>query len=211
MHHAKGVCETFCEHPFFRLVGKNLPKCVIVVDNSNIFIEGQKYSAVLKKVKPAAPGGKLPCDPSWRVDFLGLLNSLADGREIESAILVGSRPPANDRVWREAELRGFEVLVFDRDGSGKEKCVDTALVARGVEIICCASEPMALILASGDRDFIPLVQMAQKRSWTVEMAAFSSAFTGHGEMATTVDKVRPLDSMFAQIGHNAFEWPIPVL
>jgi len=184
-----------------------LSKCVIVVDNSNIFIEGQKFSAASRGIKAASAGDKVPCDFSWRVNFEGLLKGLADGRGIEAAILVGSRPPANDGVWREAQTQGFEVAVFNRDLSGKEKCVDTELVARGVEIICTAPEPMTLIIASGDRDFIPLVRIAQKRGWSVEMAAFSTAFTGHGEMAMTVDQVRPLDDLFTQIGYNAFTWP----
>lgn len=180
-----------------------------MVDNSNLYIEGQKYSAVLKRQGPATPGDRQPCDPSWRLDFGGLLTSLAAGREIETAILVGSRPPANDGVWRAAEQHGFQVTVFDRDMSGKEKCVDTELVARGTEIICSASSPHILVIASGDRDFIPLVSVAHRKGWEVEMAAFSSSFSSNGEMATSVDTVRPLEKSFKEIGKNAFEWPIP--
>jgi len=44
-------------------------------------------------------------------------------------------------------------------------------------------------------------------NWTVEMAAFSNAFSRSGQMATSVDKVRPLDGSLDLIGHCAFEWP----
>ncbi len=55
-----------------------MDKCVIVVDNSNIFIEGQKASAKAKGVAPdPAMPNRRPNDPSWRIDFGGLLAELA--------------------------------------------------------------------------------------------------------------------------------------
>ncbi len=182
-----------------------MDKCVILVDNSNVFIQGRKFSAIQKKVL-AAPGERQPSDPSWRVDFGGLLNVLANGREIHAAILVGSRPPPNDNVWRAAGQL-FTVIVHDRDAKNKEKAVDTELVAQGTEIICMAGEPMTLVIASGDRDFIPLVRVAQRRKWKVEMCAFESSFSRYGEMAATVDAVRSLDANFTEIGHCGFAWP----
>jgi uncharacterized LabA/DUF88 family protein len=181
-----------------------MAKCVVVVDNSNIFIEGQKHSA---KVKGRQNGDRSVCDPSWRVDFGRLLKCLAGGREIHAAVLVGSRPPANDSVWKEAENEGFNVTVHDRNLQGKEKAVDTELVAQGTEIICSTPETMTLVIASGDGDFIPLVSVAHRKKWLVEMTAFSSAFTATGAMATSVDMIRPLEPEFTQIGFNAFVWP----
>jgi uncharacterized LabA/DUF88 family protein len=183
--------------------------CVVLVDNSNIFIEGQKYSAREKGVTALDPvTGKQPCDPSWRVKFSELLIALANGRKIHKAVLVGSRPPRNDGVWEAAKQNGFEVVVHDRDSNNKEKAVDTELVAQGTELICSASEPMDLIIVSGDRDFIPLVKVAQRKGWTVEMAAFSSAYNPAGEMATSVEKIIPLDPLFKKIGHHEYEWPL---
>ncbi|MBZ5524599.1 MAG: NYN domain-containing protein [Acidobacteriia bacterium] len=186
-----------------------MDKCVIVVDNSNLFIEGQKHSAAKKGVKKQNAADRDPCDPSWRIDFGELLMRLAEGRQIHAAILVGSRPPANDSVWKSAQQLGFAVTVHDRDSQHREKAVDTELVAQGTEVICSAPEPMALVIASGDRDFIPLVSVAHRRKWTVEMAAFSSAFGSTGDMATSVDRVRPLELDFDKIGYAAFKWPIP--
>lgn len=180
-------------------------KCVVVVDNSNVFIEGQKFSAKTKG-KQDATGGV--CDPSWRIDFGDLLQHLAQGRHIHAAILVGSRPPIKDSVWNEAKQQGFTVTVHNRDSKGREKAVDTELVAQGTEIIVGATEKMTLVIASGDRDFIPLVSVAHRRGWLVEMAAFSSAFSATGEMATSVDVIVPLEKMFGDIGYHAFDWPI---
>jgi len=148
-------------------------------------------------------------DISWRIDFEKLLTRLADGRKIRSAILVGSRPPPNDAVWKMAEQSGFTVITHDRDAANKEKAVDTELVARGTLIIATTPAPAVLVIASGDRDFLPLVNVAHELKWTVEMAAFSSAFAPHGQMAISVDKVRPLDGSLDLIGHCAFDWPSP--
>ncbi|WP_025090301.1 NYN domain-containing protein [Brucella intermedia] len=181
--------------------------CVILVDNSNIFIEGQKASAVRRGQHPAVGGGKQPSDPSWRIDFSRLLSHLAEGRDIHSAFLVGSRPPPKDDVWQMAQNGGFEVITHDRDSRNKEKAVDTELVAQGTLAVATGPENGVLVIASGDRDFIPLVNIAHKRGWTVEMAAFQSSFTVDGEMASAVDRTRPLDGSLDLIGHNAFKWP----
>ena len=176
-------------------------ECVVLVDNSNVFIEARKLSALRLGITSAIPG-RGPQDQNWRLDYAGLLTCLADGRKIRKAILVGSRPPPNDRVWKLAEQGGFEVKTHDRDFTdNKEKAVDSELVAQGTRIIC-TTPPAVLVIASGDRDFVPLVNVAHEEGWTVEMAAFKSAFSRLGEMATTVDKIRPLDEVFERIGRT---------
>jgi uncharacterized LabA/DUF88 family protein len=106
-----------------------------------------------------------------------------------------------------AKANGFEVITHDRDAKNKEKAVDTELVARGTLTIATTPAPAVLVIASGDRDFIPLVNIAHELKWTVEMCAFSSAFTQQGEMALAVDKVRPLDGSLDLIGDYASKWP----
>ena len=182
-------------------------KCLILVDNSNVFIEGAKYSARRKGVQRSQQDNRDPQDPSWRMDFGKLLEYLAESRQVLAAILVGSTPPKSDSVWIAAERSGFEVITHDRGRSGQEKAVDTEIVARGTELICDENVAGTVVLASGDRDFIPLVRLAQKRGWTVEMCAFSNAFAPSGQMALTVDRVRQLDSSFDKIGHHDFDWP----
>ena len=182
-------------------------KVVIIVDNSNIFIEGGKYSAKQKGVFRNNEETRDPQDPSWRVDFGQLLNKVANGRGVSHAVLVGSRPPSNDSVWEAAENNGFQVTVHERSSDNKEKAVDTELVAQGTEIICTVSDPQYIAILSGDRDFIPLVKMAQKHGWLVEMWAFKSAYNPNGELAMTVDIIQPLDEIFAEIGHSVFVWP----
>ena len=166
-----------------------MEECVIIVDNSNVWIEGKKFSAREKGIKTGD-------DPSWRIDFGKLLSTVAEKRMIRKAVLVGSRPPKEDYV-----------IVHDRNAVGKEKAVDTEIVARGTEIICTTS-PCVLKLLSGDRDFIPLIRIATNRGWETEMWAFTNAFKENGEMAQTVTRIKPLDHVFNEIGRYEFEWPI---
>jgi len=180
--------------------------CVILVDNSNVFIEGQKHSAKIKKIKNENSDKEI-CDPSWRISFGNLLNVVAEGQQILQAILVGSRPPKNDEIWGVAKNKGFDVIVYDRNYKNQEKSVDTELVARGTEIICTNPEPGILKILSGDSDFIPLVNVAHRRNWEVEMWAFKNSFNPQGAMAQTVDKIKPLDDYFNEIGTNGFIWP----
>lgn len=185
-----------------------MDRCVILIDNTNLFIGGQQLSAERKGVRRRGWHDHAPTDPSWRLDFDGLKSCLAQGREVFAAIMVGSTPPDEESVWREAaEAAGFTVIVHETNGCGQEKAVDTELVARGAEIICSAEEPMTLVLASGDRDYVPLADVAHRRGWTVEMWAFSSSFSRHGEMAETADRVRDLDECLDQIGRCEFDWP----
>ncbi|MGB6921982.1 MAG: NYN domain-containing protein, partial [Methyloceanibacter sp.] len=113
--------------------------------------------------------------------------------------------PPNDAVWQMAERSGFKVITHDRDADNKEKAVDTEIVAQGTLLLAQTPAPAVLVIGSGDRDFLPLVNVAHQLTWTVEMAAFVSAFSG--QMAMAVDKVCPLDSALDHIGHNAFDWP----
>jgi uncharacterized LabA/DUF88 family protein len=167
---------------------------------------GQKQSARLKGVKKASPQERDVCDPSWRVDFGNLIREVAGGLAVHKAILVGSTPPQTDTIWDAARRGGFEVITHERAFSGKEKAVDTEIVAKGTEIVCTTA-PGILRLLSGDRDFIPLVKIANSRQWETEMWAFSSSYTLHGEMAQSVTRVTPLDDIFTAIGRHDFVWP----
>jgi uncharacterized LabA/DUF88 family protein len=176
-------------------------ECVILVDNSNIYIEGQKCSAFRKGQRERNPDGKPPVDFSWSINYANLLRHLADGRNIRSAILVGSRPPPLDAVWLMAKRSGFKVITHERDAANKEKAVDTELVVQGT-LILATTTPGILVIGSGDRDFVPLVKVAHQLKWAVEMVTFASAFSKQGEMATTVDKVRRLDGSLDLIGYS---------
>ena len=175
---------------------KKMKECVIIVDNSNIWIEGMKYSASLQGI--VSTNGMEPCDYEWRVDFGKLLSKVSQGKAIRKAILVGSRPPVNDSLWNVAKRRGFEVIVQDRNSNNKEKAVDTELAVQGAKLVY-TTEPAVLKILSGDADFKPLVDIANEQGWETEMWAFSSSISA--TMGMSVTRVKPLDDIFSQIGY----------
>jgi len=62
-------------------------ECVVFIDNSNIFIEGQKYYARHLNLR-------VPQDPRCRIDIGNLLDLAVDGKTLCYGKLYGSEPPA---------------------------------------------------------------------------------------------------------------------
>ncbi|HZT42550.1 MAG TPA: NYN domain-containing protein [Chthonomonadaceae bacterium] len=173
--------------------------CVILVDNTNLFIGGQQLAAS-RHHRHHHSRHQEEADRSWRLDFKGLYACLARGRQVYKAVMVGSSEPDTHPGWDQAARdAGFEVILHDTNGHHQEKAVDTELVARGTEIICSAPQPMTLVLASGDRDYVPLVDVAHRQGWNVELCAFTDSYPRDGELANAVDRVHPLDSCLPQI------------
>lgn len=89
----------------------------IYVDNSNVFIEGKRVSAVAKglamNVYDAMNNRILDYD--YKMSF-GRLHEFVAGQDeskIARAVLFGSRPPPNDSIWKYAERAGFELVLED--------------------------------------------------------------------------------------------------
>ena len=173
-----------------------MEECVIIVDNSNIWIEGMKHSANIQGIPPQ-PDGKPSCDYKWRIDFGKLLEFASQGKMIRKAILVGSRPPKNDSLWNAAEKKGFEVIVTDRNSQNKEKAVDTKLAVEGTKLIY-STDPAILKVLSGDSDFIPLIECANDMNWETEIWAFSSSL-GSGSLMNVATRIEVLDDNIDKI------------
>jgi uncharacterized LabA/DUF88 family protein len=167
-------------------------ECLILVDNSNVFIEGKRFAAKQR-------GLESEFDGTWRIDFGALLKEVANGHKIIKAMLVGSTPPPNDSVWGKARSDGFEVVTFERSFFGDEKSVDTEIVAVGMEALYEHTEPAILKLLSGDRDFMPLIKRAFNKGWENEIWAFNDSLSN--EISMAAHRVKLLDSVFDKIGH----------
>ena len=177
-------------------------ECVVIIDNSNVWIEGMKLSAQLEGIKSSPIEGKEPCDYSWRLSFGKLLAKVSEGKKVVSTLLVGSRPPKNDSLWTSAEKQGFKVSVFDRNTQGREKAVDAQIVAQGTKMVCTHPNEGVLILLSGDSDFIPLLEVANEVGWETEIWAFKSAFPRAKTLMQYVARVNNLDDIFSEIGYR---------
>jgi hypothetical protein len=146
------------------------------IDNSNVYIEGCRASAVAKKMSGAetyvAAMNSHTVDNSWQIDY-GKLHEFACGEkaEIGCAKLWGS-PPPSDSFWKMVERKGFEVKTYEKNFAGKEKKVDVAIahqmtkdaytgkVTKGIDEIT---------LFSGDKDFVPVVEDLVENGFTVHV------------------------------------------
>lgn len=103
----------------------------IYVDNSNLYIEGCRVSAVAQglaaDIREAMTLGIL--DQGYKISFGRLHEFLAgkDLKNIKRAAFFGSRPPPNDSIWQYATRAGFELHLEDRNVRNKEKEIDTGI------------------------------------------------------------------------------------
>ena len=167
----------------------------VYVDNSNVWIEGGRISAVAKGYAPdllTAMTDKV-LDYGWKYDF-GRLYELAcpEGEKIGRSALFGSRPPANDSLWHRAREEGFEVIVHDRNASNREKKVDVHIATMMMEdsfVYMQAGRDTAVLIA-GDGDYVPTVESLQRRNIPVRLMFWSHA--SH-ELRGTCDSFVVLD------------------
>jgi uncharacterized LabA/DUF88 family protein len=175
----------------------------VYIDNSNVWIEGRRVSAVAtgmaKSMKEAQENGTL--DRNWRYDF-GRLYELAcpSGAAIGRSILFGSRPPANDSLWKQAESKGFEVEVFKRSAGGKEKQVDTGIVTVMLEDSfqhMQSARGDKVVLVAGDSDYVPAVVSLRERGLETRVVFWKHA-TGRG-LRDAASEFVPLDPHLQQL------------
>ena len=153
----------------------------IYVDNSNLFIEGRRVSAVAKGMAPTlveAMNYNI-LDHSYTIDF-GKLHHFVAGTEeakIARAVLFGSRPPPNDSIWTFAKRAGFEVILSDRNIKNKEKRVDTgitaAMIKDGYKFVDAQKDVITLV--AGDGDFVPAIEALKADGYIVELVFWDHA------------------------------------
>jgi hypothetical protein len=167
----------------------------IYVDNSNLWIEGQRVAAVKSNLCPTI------CevlDNSWKIDFGALYRlTCPPGEDIGRVALFGSRPPPNDSLWKVAEDRGFEVQVFDRNVANKEKKVDASITTMMLEDSYeYMKEDDLIVLVSGDGDFVPPVASLRERGFRVR-----NMFWAHGsrELRDATEDFFELDRHFGHL------------
>jgi uncharacterized LabA/DUF88 family protein len=162
----------------------------IYVDNSNVFIEGKRVSAVSKglamNVYDAMNNGIL--DYGYQISF-GRLHEFVAGQDksqIARAVLFGSRPPPNDSIWKYAKQAGFELVLEDRNIANKEKKIDTGIVSAMVKDaykkMNAASD--TIVLVAGDGDFVPPVRDLVEDGFQVEVIFWDHASKELREVCT---------------------------
>lgn len=146
----------------------------IYVDNSNLFIEGQRTSAVkcghARNIGDAMDRGILDFD--WNLDY-GRLYELVcgDQAEVARARLWGS-PPPGDSFWEIVKKNGWDVQIFERNAAGKEKKVDTAITYRLTKdaYTVIDRKNSEITLVAGDKDYAPAIEDLVKEGFKVTVA-----------------------------------------
>ena len=138
-------------------------KTYTYVDNSNLFIEGQRLAAVQNGLAPNVYDAmnKRIVDPSWKIDYGKLYQFLCgSAKEIGTAKLWGS-PPPSDSFWKMVEQKGFSVKTYEKAFSGKEKKVDVAIahqITKDVYSGLIRPGEDEIYLVAGDKDFVPVIE-----------------------------------------------------
>lgn len=167
----------------------------LYLDDSNVFIEGRKVSAVKKglaqNINDAAR--RRIADETYRLDFGKLIEITCGYEAVTTAKFYGSRPPKNDSVWDAAKQHGFELNIFDRSNFGKEKKVDTTIVRDITVDILRNLKPATdeIVLISGDADFVPAVELAKAEGYIFKVAYWSHCSQELKTAATEFQNLNP--------------------
>jgi len=175
------------------------------VDNSNVFIEGQRVSAVQKGMARTINDAidRRIIDFDWRLDY-GNLHSLlcGDEGEIGAANLWGS-PPPGDSFWKMVERKGFRVETYARNLQGKAKKVDVAIAHQITKDAYTRILPIKvgaeITLVAGDKDYVPVVKDLVEGDFKVIVAFWDHAARELKELATEFFRLDPfLDHLTAR-------------
>jgi uncharacterized LabA/DUF88 family protein len=153
----------------------------IYVDNSNLYIEGRRVSAVKQglasNIREAMEDGVF--DHGYTISF-GKLHEFLTGNDvanIKRAALFGSRPPPNDSIWQYAQRAGFELHLEDRNVKNKEKKIDTGiatLLTKDAYKHGDATQDI-FVLVAGDADYVPTINELKADGYVVHVVFWKHA------------------------------------
>ncbi|XP_048254910.1 uncharacterized protein LOC125381661 [Haliotis rufescens] len=151
-------------------------ECIwIFLDDSNLWIEAKKAKGDDFKRK------EFKEDPRLRIEFGELATFISNERQIKEATLYGSEPPPSDSVWEKGREQGWKVNLSQKcRWSGKEKMVDTQIVADVTELVCDPKNRehgSTVVIVSGDKDMYPCIEKAMARQWNVEVWAMENSLS----------------------------------
>lgn len=155
-------------------------KSFVYIDNSNVFIEGQRCAAVHSGMAADIYDAieRRVFDFSYKIDYGKLYEYLCGEQksEVGCAKLWGS-PPPSDSFWKMVETKGFEVVTYDRNAAGKEKKVDVAIASAITKDAYTKIDRKneEIILVSGDRDYVPVIEDLKSEGFTVVVVFWDHA------------------------------------
>lgn len=156
-------------------IEENEKPIYIYIDNSNLFIEAQS-----EKVRD---------DSRARVDIGKVCGAVANKRPVAQRFLYGSEPPPVKTVWEKIKGQDVDVILHQKSRQGKEKQVDTQIVADITERVCLTpiKERSTIVVITGDADMIPGIEKALQYGWKVEVAMWDHAMSPDYKKRDKVD------------------------
>ena len=146
------------------------------VDNSNLYIEGMRVSAIKKGMAPSYSEAMAAgiVDHAWQMDYGKLYEFLCGDDAV--ARLWGS-PPPGDSFWNMLHRKGFNPTVYDKNVVGKEKKVDVGIGSRMTKDAYTVIDRKKdeLILVAGDADFVPVLEDLKSEGFRVDVAFWDHA------------------------------------
>ena len=131
---------------------------LLVIDNSNIFIEVKNLVG-----------------QDGRFDYDKFVKKYTNFKN-QKKILVGSTPPKSDGFWSTMKSKGFDVYTYERKQNG-EKAVDSKIIAKGVSFIVQQDHSATLNLLSGDFDMFPLIEEALEKNWIINLWSWKDSLS----------------------------------
>lgn len=168
-------------------------------DNSNIFIPA-------KYVASRRDGAML--EHAVRIQFDNMYKLASAGRNVVSAVCVGSVPPELEAVWDKLKAAGVQVELYERGaGSGSEQGVDQCLQVHMLRALADAKEPGVTVLLTGDgagyedgAGFHADLERMAKRGWGIEVLSWEAACNRRLKAwAQQVGVYVPLDDYYESI------------
>jgi uncharacterized LabA/DUF88 family protein len=158
------------------------------IDNSNVFIEAQRVSAIKKGMAVDLHDAieRRVFDWGYKLDYGKLYSYLCgDGQEVGCAKLWGS-PPPSDSFWNMVKQKGFEVKTYDRSAAGKEKKVDVAIAHAITKdaYTLINKDTSEIILVAGDKDYMPVIEDLKSEGFKVIVVFWDHAARELKETAT---------------------------
>ena len=160
---------------------ENYRKCCIFIDNSNLFIEGQKASAKRQQFNEVDKDFRL------RINYRKFMDILIGEREVlHSAFYCSGRLHA--KLWKILQKKEIQVLRFPRNERNHEKQLDTALTAHvtrtAIEMKSMMMNPysdidmdLTFVIVAGDGDYIPAFQQVMEENFKLEVYAWKNSIS----------------------------------
>lgn len=145
------------------------------VDNSNLWIEGMRFSAARASGIPASSNLR-NFDHSWKVDFRALM-AVTNGSP-GCSYLFGSHSAGSHLVFQHAVRAGFITRVSVRSVQNREVDVDEKLIEQIEKDLSERVKPGDRItLVAGDGGYEPVVRLAKSRGISVTVWSWMHALS----------------------------------